>query len=117
MVGVFIEHARTGVNVCRYGDWTTLSGTVEKYIRTTNAILQLGCGNSALADSLYDNGYRNVTSTDAASTAIRQQVQRNSSARPTLVFEVADATKVRAADADAASPSYSCHTPTAHTMS
>jgi SAM-dependent methyltransferase len=75
---------------------------VEKYIRTTNAILQLGCGNSALADSLYDNGYRNVTSTDAAPTAIRQQIQRNSNARPTLVFEVADATKVRAAVADAA---------------
>ena len=41
-----------------YGEYGELCGILHKYIRTTDNVLQIGCGNSTLAADLYDVGYR-----------------------------------------------------------
>jgi 2-polyprenyl-3-methyl-5-hydroxy-6-metoxy-1,4-benzoquinol methylase len=34
----------------------------DRYIKAKDTILQVGCGNSILAQQLYDAGFKNVTS-------------------------------------------------------
>ena len=41
-----------------YGEYHELCGILHKYIKTTDKVLQIGCGNSTLAADLYDVGYR-----------------------------------------------------------
>ncbi|VDN33462.1 unnamed protein product [Cylicostephanus goldi] len=76
-----------------YGDYEVLGVVVEKYLKTTDNILQIGCGNSQLASQLYDNGYRTVHSIDTDASVIDEQRLRNKE-RPELVFGVDDATSV-----------------------
>uniref|UniRef100_A0A915KS23 Methyltransferase domain-containing protein n=1 Tax=Romanomermis culicivorax TaxID=13658 RepID=A0A915KS23_ROMCU len=76
-----------------YGDFKQLKHCLERYIKANDSILQIGCGNSLLADELYDNGFRNVTSVDIVPDVIKKQRQRNKKRRPNLVFETADVTK------------------------
>ncbi|CAJ0602264.1 unnamed protein product [Cylicocyclus nassatus] len=80
-----------------YGDYDVLGVVVEKYLKTTDAILQIGCGNSQLAAQLYDNGYRTVHSIDTDAAVIDEQRLRNKE-RPELVFGVDDATSLSFGD-------------------
>uniref|UniRef100_A0A914DKE5 Methyltransferase type 11 domain-containing protein n=1 Tax=Acrobeloides nanus TaxID=290746 RepID=A0A914DKE5_9BILA len=77
-----------------YGDYVQLAGVFDKYLKPADSILQIGCGNSILAEQLYDNGYRNVRSIDIDSKVIVKQQQRNGQKRPELVFECRSATEV-----------------------
>lgn len=77
----------------RYGSYNDLQKCLERYIKASDKILQIGCGNSTLADHMYDNGYRNITSVDIVDDIIKKQRQRNKKRRPELVFETKDATK------------------------
>ncbi|CAI5448453.1 unnamed protein product [Caenorhabditis angaria] len=76
-----------------YGDFNTLQDAIEKYMKVSETILQIGCGSSELATQLYDNGYRNVHSIDVDQNVITKQLQKNKS-RSTLTFEKADATNL-----------------------
>ncbi|CAJ0584787.1 unnamed protein product, partial [Mesorhabditis spiculigera] len=80
-----------------YGDYQVLSTVFDKYIRPSDQILQIGCGNSALASQLYDNGYQHIHSIDTDSRVIRDQKLRNR-VRTGLVFEEGDATALKHAD-------------------
>ncbi|VDM78422.1 unnamed protein product [Strongylus vulgaris] len=80
-------------NDFRYGDYDVLGAVLEKYLKTTDNILQIGCGNSQLAAQMYDNGFRAVHSIDTDSAVIDEQRLRNKH-RPELVFDVDDATSM-----------------------
>lgn len=55
-------------------------------------LLELGCGLSDLAASLYDDGWRNVTSVDISAVAVQRAEQRwGGPHRPGLTFARADA--------------------------
>ncbi|VBB31719.1 unnamed protein product [Acanthocheilonema viteae] len=69
-----------------YGDFKTFGRVLTKYIKSTDKILQIGCGNSELASQLYDNGYRLVDSIDTDEGVIQKQLAKNSSSRPELQF-------------------------------
>lgn len=76
----------------RYGSYAEIGHSIEKYLKPTDRILQIGCGNSTLADDLYDNGFRRVTSIDIIEDVIRRQNDKNASVRPQLEFHVVDIT-------------------------
>uniref|UniRef100_A0A914LIN6 PABS domain-containing protein n=1 Tax=Meloidogyne incognita TaxID=6306 RepID=A0A914LIN6_MELIC len=77
-----------------YGDYSKLGQIFEKYIKSTDFILQIGCGNSSLADDLYDNGYRNILSIDTDQNVIDKQNKKNLENRPTLKFKNCSASNV-----------------------
>ena len=52
--------------------------------RSKITILNLGCGNSTLAEDLYDNGFTNVFNNDISSAVIQQMSERNAEKRPGL---------------------------------
>ncbi|CAG9538654.1 unnamed protein product [Cercopithifilaria johnstoni] len=80
-----------------YGDFKTFGRVLIKYLKSTDKILQIGCGNSELASQLYDNGYRIIDSIDIDEGVIKEQVAKNSS-RPGLQFICCSATKIDAPD-------------------
>ncbi|CAD5227906.1 unnamed protein product [Bursaphelenchus okinawaensis] len=75
-----------------YGEYMSLAPILESYIKPNFKILQVGCGNSNLAEQLFDNGFRNVTSIDIDNKVIQKQIKRNES-RSGLEFKVASVTK------------------------
>ncbi|KAK6038175.1 hypothetical protein COOONC_24320 [Cooperia oncophora] len=77
-----------------YGDYGVLGSVLEKYLKSSDRILQIGCGNSQLAAQMYDNGFRNVHSIDTESSVIEAQQLRNRE-RSELEFSKDDATSVR----------------------
>ncbi|KAL3983093.1 Methyltransferase domain family protein [Acanthocheilonema viteae] len=79
-----------------YGDFKTFGRVLTKYIKSTDKILQIGCGNSELASQLYDNGYRLVDSIDTDEGVIQKQLAKNSSSRPELQFVCCSAAKIDA---------------------
>ena len=52
--------------------------------RSKIKILNLGCGNSGLAEDLYDNGFTCVFNNDISDSVIQQMKERNSEKRPEL---------------------------------
>lgn len=70
---------------------------MEKYLKPSDKILQIGCGNSQLAAQLYDNAFRSVHSIDTESAVIEEQRQRNRE-RPELEFSKDDATSMSFGD-------------------
>lgn len=41
-----------------YGEYGELCGILHKYIKPTDHVLHIGCGNSTLSADLYDVGYK-----------------------------------------------------------
>ncbi|KAK5983618.1 hypothetical protein GCK32_004167 [Trichostrongylus colubriformis] len=80
-----------------YGDYTVLGAVLEKYLKMSDNILQIGCGNSQLAAQMYDNGFRNVHSIDTDSAVIEEQRHRNRE-RSELTFSKDDATSMSFGD-------------------
>ncbi|XP_074654403.1 eEF1A lysine and N-terminal methyltransferase-like [Tubulanus polymorphus] len=69
-----------------YGEYNQLCGIIHKYVKVTDKILMVGCGNSDLSANMYDVGYKDLTSIDISDVAIRQMIQKNHSQRPDLQF-------------------------------
>ncbi|GAA95815.1 hypothetical protein E5Q_02473 [Mixia osmundae IAM 14324] len=62
-------------------------------------IVMLGCGNSALAEDMYDDGYRCITSIDYAQNVIDAMSARNALSRPELQWLQADVRNLPLPDA------------------
>ncbi|KRZ26370.1 Histone acetyltransferase KAT2A, partial [Trichinella pseudospiralis] len=89
---------KTGNNFEWYGEFRTFGSVLMKYLKRSDEILQIGCGTSCLADSLYDNGFKNIVSIDIVKSVIRKQMHRNRKRRPEMTFSRGDATKLEFAD-------------------
>lgn len=48
------------------------------------AVLNLGCGNSKLAEDMHDDGYRNITNVDISSAVIEKMSARNVHRKPPM---------------------------------
>ena len=80
---------------CRYGEYPELCEVLHKYVKTSDKILMVGCGNSQLSENMYDVGYRQITNIDISDIVIRQMCDRHREQRPDMTFLKMDATKVR----------------------
>ena len=52
--------------------------------RSKVRILNLGCGNSILAEDMYDHGFTNICNMDISTVVIQQMQERNAEKRPEL---------------------------------
>ncbi|VDD89539.1 unnamed protein product [Enterobius vermicularis] len=62
---------------CRYGSFNELGEGLVKYLKLSDKILQIGCGNSILASQLHDNGYKHILSIDTNEKVIANQIRDN----------------------------------------
>ena len=56
---------------------------LQNLLKSTSAIVEVGCGRGRVLESLFDHGFRNLTGFDAASAMVEQARYR----LPTLSFE------------------------------
>eukprot|EP00927_Polykrikos_kofoidii_P007939 TRINITY_DN13267_c0_g1_i3.p1 TRINITY_DN13267_c0_g1~~TRINITY_DN13267_c0_g1_i3.p1 ORF type:complete len:262 (+),score=51.62 TRINITY_DN13267_c0_g1_i3:194-979(+) len=59
-------------------------------------ILHVGCGNSPLAEDMYDDGYTDIVNVDTAEVVIQQMSENNSTDRPLMRWVVGDVTNMSA---------------------
>ena len=70
----------------RYGEYLELCGILHKYVKVTDNILVVGCGNSSLSADLYDVGHHNITNIDISDIVIRQMNEKHSKDRSNMKF-------------------------------
>eukprot|EP00128_Syssomonas_multiformis_P002948 Colp12_sorted_trinity150504_noHs@2968 len=62
---------------------------VLKYVKRTDTILMVGCGNSALTEDMYHDGFTNIVSMDFSQTVIERMTQKHAD-KPTLKWDTMD---------------------------
>ena len=60
-----------------YGEYIDLCGIINKYCKKTDHICMVGCGNSALSESMYDAGYEDIINIDISETVIKKMSNQN----------------------------------------
>lgn len=82
-----------------YGEFWQHAEIIFKYLKeSTDKILVVGCGNSALSADLYDTGHRNVISIDISDVVIRQMNEKYVNSRPQMQFLQMDAIQMKFKD-------------------
>lgn len=73
--------------------WSDLRAMMEEVMENSlsSRILHVGCGNSIIAEQMYDHGYRDILNIDTSSVVIRQMASRSKD-RTGMCYEVMDAT-------------------------
>lgn len=61
----------------RYGEYENLCDVLHKYIKLTDKLLVIGCGNSRLSENMYDVGIKNIINIDLSSVVIQQMSVKN----------------------------------------
>ena len=54
-----------------YQRYTGIKDIITQYIQPTFQILNIGCGNSRLAEEMYEDGYQHLTNIDISFTVIK----------------------------------------------
>lgn len=83
-----------------YGEYPELCGILHKYIKPTDRLLMVGCGNSQLSENLYDVGYHNIVNIDISDIVIRQMTDKNKKTRPDMKFLKMDVMKMEFSDSE-----------------
>ncbi len=73
-----------------YGDYTNHCHILHKYIKPSNRILVVGCGNSKLSEGLYDAGFHAIDNVDISDVVIKKMAARNRQKRPEMTFSKMD---------------------------
>ena len=63
-----------------------MCGILHKYVKPSDNILVVGCGNSSLSADLYDVGHHSITNIDISDVVIRQMNDKYSKERPDMKF-------------------------------
>jgi 2-polyprenyl-3-methyl-5-hydroxy-6-metoxy-1,4-benzoquinol methylase len=50
---------------------------LDKYVKISDNILMIGCGNSTLSEKMFDNGLKNITNIDISNIVIQQMSVKN----------------------------------------
>ncbi len=84
----------------RLAEYSSIRPFVDQALSLVDApkssqILELGCGNSAFTERMYDDGYRNITGIDISASAVAQMQTRNASSRKELAFAVMDVKELK----------------------
>lgn len=78
-------------------NYQTMKPVLASLIDRQHNILQLGCGNAALSEEMYDDGYHNITNMDFSPICINQMSERNQSRR-LMSWDIMDATAMSYSD-------------------
>jgi len=58
-------------------DFASLKKLLSQYVKPTDKVLIVGCGNANFSEDMYDAGYQNLYNIDISSVCITQMQQRN----------------------------------------
>ncbi|XP_070177056.1 eEF1A lysine and N-terminal methyltransferase-like isoform X2 [Littorina saxatilis] len=67
---------------------------LHKYVKPTDKVLMVGCGNSRLSEDMYDVGYHSIVNIDISDIVICQMTERNAEKREEMTFEKMDVTQM-----------------------
>lgn len=73
-----------------YQRYTGIKDIITQYIQPTFQILNIGCGNSRLAEEMYEDGYQHLTNIDISFTVIKQMQEMYKEKIPNLAFKQMD---------------------------
>ena len=76
-----------------YQRWTGLKDLFVQYLEPSNQILHVGCGNSKLAEDMYEDGFLNSINIDISHTVIKA-MQEKYTAKTTMRYLQMDAKKL-----------------------
>eukprot|EP00062_Callorhinchus_milii_P010839 gi/632956140/ref/XP_007893811.1/ PREDICTED: methyltransferase-like protein 13 [Callorhinchus milii] len=82
-----------------YGTYVDHCAVLHKYIKPTDKVLVVGCGNSELSEQMYDVGYQEMVNIDISEVVINQMKERNATRRPKMAFIKMDMMQTEFADA------------------
>ncbi|KAI9586170.1 eEF1A lysine and N-terminal methyltransferase homolog [Glossina fuscipes] len=77
-----------------YGEYLELCEQIHKYVKTTDKIVMLGCGNSNLSMDMYDAGFKDIINIDISAVAIKKMMELNLYNRSDMKFLQMDATEM-----------------------
>jgi len=60
-----------------YQRYDALGSIFKKYMKPTDKILVVGCGNSRLSEDMYKDGYKNITNIDISGVVIKAMEQKH----------------------------------------
>lgn len=78
--------------------WNQVSAHMVPYLKKTDKILMVGCGNSTFSADLYDAGYEHIVNIDFSQTVIDKMQQMHQEKRPNMTWLVMDMTAMTFAD-------------------
>lgn len=78
--------------------WPQVSAQVAKFLKKTDRILIVGCGNSSFSADIYDAGYHNIVNIDFSANVIEKMRALHGESRPSMRWEVMDMTKMAFAE-------------------
>eukprot|EP00123_Amoebidium_parasiticum_P020266 comp46423_c0_seq1/m.47574 comp46423_c0_seq1/g.47574 ORF comp46423_c0_seq1/g.47574 comp46423_c0_seq1/m.47574 type:complete len:250 (-) comp46423_c0_seq1:143-892(-) len=70
---------------------------IREHVKPTDRILMVGCGNSSLSRSMYDDGYPHITNLDFSAVVIAKMAARHSDCK-TMTWVEMDMTDMKFAD-------------------
>ena len=59
-----------------YQRYSGLKDLIAQYVKKTDHILNVGCGNSRLSEDMYDDGYTSIANIDVSKVAVDQMVEK-----------------------------------------
>ncbi|XP_014767916.1 eEF1A lysine and N-terminal methyltransferase [Octopus bimaculoides] len=83
-----------------YGEFTDLCSVLCKYVKTTDKVLMVGCGNSQLSADMFDAGFKRIINIDTSSVVIKQMLDKNQTHRPEMKFLKMDVTEMDFTDGE-----------------
>ncbi len=78
-----------------YQRYTGIKDIITQYIQPTFQILNIGCGNSRLAEEMYEDGYQHLTNIDISFTVIKQMQEMYKEKIPNLAFKQMDVRSIQ----------------------
>jgi len=78
-----------------YEDFNAFKEILLKYISKSDFVLEVGCGNSEVAERLYIEGFKNILSTDFSEVVIEQMSKRMQEKKLDLKFEIMDVREMK----------------------
>ncbi|KAM6948206.1 EEF1A lysine methyltransferase 4 [Aplochiton taeniatus] len=74
-----------------FGEFSKFQHLLEKHVRKDDAILVLGCGNSAMSSDMYEAGYRSITNIDYSPVCVEAMRARHAPRCPAMTWHTMDA--------------------------
>jgi SAM-dependent methyltransferase len=74
---------------------------LNRFLKPSDHILIVGCGNSSFSSDLYDAGYINITNVDYSHNVIHRMKKKHENCRPMMKWMVMDMTDMSAIDGGA----------------
>jgi 2-polyprenyl-3-methyl-5-hydroxy-6-metoxy-1,4-benzoquinol methylase len=87
-----------------YGEYVDFKAPLKKYIKSSDKILNIGCGKSLMSEQMYDEGFENIINCDFSEKVIEgkhtifvkilEMNARSKSKRPKMEYHVMDVMKM-----------------------